>query len=211
MRAASRLRRAKRIGIFGGTFDPVHYGHLVCAEQLREAVGLDPVVFMPCFRQPHKPARSLSDPSHRLAMLRAAARRYPGFTVSDLEIRRGGLSFSVDTVLEMRSLIGPGPEIWLMLGMDAFIDLPAWKDPDVLRAECGFAVATRPGYTGTGGAGRKGRAQARRAAGRCRFIEITALDISSTGIRRRVARGKSIRFLLPDSVEAYVRRKGLYL
>lgn len=208
MRISSRLRGARRIGIFGGTFDPVHYGHLVCAEQLREAAGLDVVMFMPCSRQPHKPRYAPSSPAHRLAMLRAATRRRQEFLVSDLEIRRGGVSYTSDTVLELRSFLGKRPEMWLMLGMDAFLDMPGWKDPAAVERECRFAVATRPGYTGTGHI----RKTLKRAlAGKCRFVEITGLDISSTGIRRRVARGKSIRFLLPDPVEAYIKKTGLYL
>jgi nicotinate-nucleotide adenylyltransferase len=203
MRNPSRLAGARRIGIFGGTFDPVHYGHLVCAEQLREAAGLDIVMFMPCSRQPHKPRRLPSAASDRLAMLRAAVRKYEGFTVSDIETERGGVSYTADTVRQVRALAGNRPEIWLMLGMDAFLDIPGWKDPDLIFRECRFAVATSPGY--------RSKRVSRRVAAKCRFVEITALDISSTDIRKRAARGGSIRFLVPDPVEALIRRKGLYL
>jgi nicotinate-nucleotide adenylyltransferase len=203
----SSLSAARRIGVFGGTFDPVHYGHLVCAEQLRESAGLDFVLFIPCSRQPHKPRYVPSDPADRLAMLRAATRRYPAFKVSDMEIKRGGVTYTADTVAELRSLVGKGPEIWLMLGMDAFLEVPRWKDPEVVFRECRFAVATRPGYAR---AEYMTRAATRGLKRRCRFIEITALDLSSTDIRKRVARGKSIRFLLPEPVEAHIRKKGLY-
>lgn len=203
MRKPTRLAGARRIGVFGGTFDPVHYGHLVCAEQLREAVGLDIVMFVPCSRQPHKPRRRPSTASDRLAMLRAAIRKHEDFVVSDVETKRGGISYTVDTVRAVRALCGDGPEIWLMLGMDAFLDMPRWKDPDFILGECRFAVAARPGY--------RRRSVSRRVAARCRFVEITALEISSSDIRKRVARGKSIRFLVPHTVEALIRRKGLYL
>lgn len=208
MKKPSSLSGVRRLGIFGGSFDPVHYGHLVCAEQLREAAGLDLVMFMPCSRQPHKPRRIPSAPRDRLAMLRAATRKYQAFTVSDLEIRRGGLSYTSETVLEVRSLVGGTVEIWLLLGMDAFLDMPRWKDPDTVLAECRFAVATRPGYAGDG---RRQKALKRGLARKCCFADITALDISSTGIRKRVARGKSIRFLVPDPVEAHIGKTGLYL
>jgi len=201
------LLAARRIGVFGGTFDPVHHGHLVCAEQIREEVGLDIVMFVPCNRQPHKPRYVPAPAVDRLAMLRAATRKHPAFVVSDIETRRGGTSFSSDTILELRSLLGPGPELWLMLGMDAFLDLEKWKNPEVLIRECRFAVATRPGFDK---AGRAGGAPARALRRRCRFVGITALDISSRSIRGRVARGKSIRFLVPEAVEAHIRRKGLY-
>ncbi|MGD9140776.1 MAG: nicotinate-nucleotide adenylyltransferase [bacterium] len=207
MTRKSDLRAAGRIGVFGGTFDPVHYGHLVCAEQLREAVGLDVVLFIPCNRQPHKPGYVPSDPAHRLAMLRAATRRYPAFKVSDMEIRRGGVSYTAHTIRGLRGTVGAGPEIWLMLGMDAFLEVHRWKDPEVILSECRFAVAARPGYS----RGRyMARAVARSIRRKCRFVEITGLDISSTDIRKRVTRGKSIRFLVPRPVEAYVRREGLY-
>lgn len=203
MRKTNSIRRAGRIGIFGGSFDPVHYGHLVCAEQVSEAVGLDLVMFIPCCRQPHKPRFVPSRAADRLAMLRAATRNHRGFTVSDIEIKRGGISYTADTVAQVRSLAGSHPEIWLILGMDAFLDIPGWKDPDTIIRECRFAVATRPGY--------RRKAVSRRVRARCRFVEITALDISSTDIRKRVARGRSIRFLVPDPVEACIRRRGLYL
>jgi nicotinate-nucleotide adenylyltransferase len=206
MTGKNRLSAAKRIGIFGGTFDPVHYGHLVCAEQLREAAGLDIVLFIPCSRQPHKPRYRPSDPADRLAMLRAATRKYPDFLVSDMEIKRGGVSYTADTVAELRTLVGRGPEIWLMLGMDAFLEVHRWKDPEVVLRECRFAVATRPGYAREARRGRYTEALKRK----CRFVEITPIDISSTDIRRRASRGKSIRFLVPGPVEAHILRKGLY-
>ena len=207
MTERSDLSAAGRIGLFGGTFDPVHYGHLVCAEQLREAVGLDVVLFTPCSRQPHKPRYIPSDPAHRLDMLRAATRRYPAFKVSDMEVRRGGLSYTADTVRELRRRVGDGPEIWLMLGMDAFLEVHRWMNPQVIFEECRFAVATRPGYS----RGRyMNRAAARGLKRKCRFVEITGLEISSSDIRKRAARGRSIRFLVPRAVEAYVTKSGLY-
>lgn len=207
MTGKSDLSAAGRVGLFGGTFDPVHYGHLVCAEQLREEVGLDFVLFIPCSRQPHKPRYIPSGPSDRLAMLRAATRGYPAFRVSDMEIRRGGLSYTADTVQELRRSLGDGPEIWLMLGMDAFLEVHRWMNPEVIFRECRFAVATRPGYS----RGRyMNRAAVRGLKRKCRFVEITGLDISSTDIRKRAARGRSIRFLVPGAVEAYVLKNGLY-
>ena len=209
------LAGARRIGVFGGTFDPVHYGHLACAEQLREAAGLDAVLFLPCNRQPHKPRYKPSPASHRLAMLRAATRKYEEFLVSDLETRRGGVSFTVDTVTHLREILGHGPQIWLLLGMDAFLDVPRWKRPETIVRECRFAVAARPGYPESlehsksreYAKSRISRAITRRS----RFFEITALDISSTDIRKRVARGKTVRFLIPDIVASYIERTGLYL
>lgn len=208
MRRASRPGAARRIGIFGGTFDPVHYGHLVCAEQLREAAGLDVVMFMPCSRQPHKPRQTPSAPRDRLAMLRRATRGHEAFEVSNLEIKRGGVSYTSDTVLSVRALVGRRPELWLLLGMDAFLDIPRWKDPETIFRECRFAVATRPGYAKSASARKTLKSGLAR---RCRFVEITGLDISSTDIRRRVARGKSIKYLVPAPVETHIARSGLYM
>lgn len=194
--------RATRIGVFGGTFDPIHLGHLVCAEQLRDALGLDRVILIPCSRSPHKPRCRLAPSRHRLEMARLAVRGRRGLSVSDLEIARGGVSYTVDTVRQLRRRLGARAEIWLLLGADAYRDVAAWQDPQTVIRECCFGVAGRPGY-------RKitpswaGRA-------RTRFVRITPVDLSSTDVRLRVAAGRSVRFLVPGPVEAYIERHGLY-
>ena len=203
-RRARRPRSAdlRRLGIFGGTFDPVHYGHLICADQLSEALGLDLVVFVPCSRSPRKPGYRPAPARHRLEMVKLALGAVPGFTVSDIETRRGGASYTVDTVRQIRKIYGTQVELWLLMGMDAYLDVLSWKEPDAIFRECSLGVACRPGY--------RGRRHPGVARGKTRFIEITSVDISSTGVRHRLQQGRSVKFLVPDPVEAYIRRYRLY-
>jgi nicotinate-nucleotide adenylyltransferase len=186
----------ERIGLFGGSFDPIHLGHLICAEQLSEAIGLDRVIFIPCSRQPHKPEYVPAGAGHRLEMVRLATSGRPDLQVSDIEIVRGGLSYTVDTVVEMRRQLGSQAELWLLMGMDAYLDLKRWKRPELLAEECRFAVACRPGY--------QAREQPEFASGRTTFVTITEVGLSSTDIRERITDGRSIRFLVPEAVEAYI-------
>ncbi|MFZ1947909.1 MAG: nicotinate-nucleotide adenylyltransferase [bacterium] len=192
----------KRVGVFGGTFDPIHLGHLVCADQLREAFGLDQVIFLPCNRSPHKPRYRPAPVRHRIRMAELAVGDCRAFTVSDLEARRGGLSYTVDTVVELRRRLGPRVELWLLLGMDAYHEVRAWKKWEQVVQECFLGVARRPGYAraGLGGA----------VAAKTRFAQTAEINISSSDVRRRVRSGKSVAFLVPARVEAYVRRHRLY-
>ena len=193
----------KRIGIFGGTFDPIHLGHLVCAEQVREGIGLDSVIFVPCAIPPHKPDYVPAEAEHRLRMVELAIENTETFVCSDIEIRRGGISYTVDTIAELRKRVGREAELWLILGLDAYLEIGTWKQPERIAAECLLAVARRPGY-------RPDMASLKGFESRTRFIEITEIGVSSTAVRKRIAQGKSIRFLVPRSVEAYIRQKGLY-
>lgn len=188
--------------MFGGTFDPVHYGHLILADQLREALVLDRVMFVPANRSPHKPGYRPAPARHRLRMVELAVRGCKDFTVSDLEIRRGGVSYTVDTVRHLRTQYGRGVELWLLLGMDAYLEVPTWKDLETVLGQCFLGVARRPGYR----AARMPKAVSEKAV----FAETTPVDISSTAIRCRARLGRSIKFLVPPSVETYVKRCGLY-
>jgi nicotinate-nucleotide adenylyltransferase len=198
----TRGGRITRLGILGGTFDPVHYGHLVCAAQLREAFGLDLVLLVPCSRSPHKPHYRPAPSRHRLAMAGLAASRRKGLAVSDLETRRGGISYTIDTVKELREVLGPQVEIWLLMGMDAYLDVTAWKQSDSIVRECYLGVACRPGY--------RIRRLPRSISCRARFAHITAVEVSSTDVRRRLQDGLTIAFLVPERVEDYIKRHRLY-
>lgn len=190
------------MGIFGGTFDPIHCGHLICAEQLREALNLDLVVLVPCSRSPHKPRCRPASSRHRLRMAQLAVRGCKGLAVSDAEIKRGGVSYMVDTVKEMRARLGAGKELWLLLGADAYLDVATWKDPRTVIRECFFGVACRPGCR---------RVEVPKIARpRTRIVRITQVALSSTDVRERIGAGKSIRFLVPGPVAAYVKRHRLY-
>jgi nicotinate-nucleotide adenylyltransferase len=187
-----------KVGILGGTFDPIHLGHLRAAENAREGLELDRVVFVPARTPPHR-KDALASPLDRFTMAALAVQGHPDFLASDVEIRRDGPSFTVDTVEEWLRQ-HPGDSVFLVVGSDTFPEMTTWKDCDRLFSLCTVAVALRPG-AGEGKAA--GRPTARR-------VEGPGLEISSSEVRRRVASGGSIRYLVPDPVADYVGKRGLY-
>ncbi|MDQ0285516.1 nicotinate-nucleotide adenylyltransferase [Desulfofundulus luciae] len=198
----------KRLGIMGGTFDPIHYGHLVAAEGARHAFQLEKVIFIPAGRPPHKTGRKISDPHHRWIMTELAVASNPYFDTSSIEVERPGYSYTIDTVREVRNLY-PGAEIFFITGADAVLEILNWKNVNELLEMCWFIAATRPGYP-------LGNLK-RRLAGidpehvkRIIPMEVPALAISSTEIRARVQEGRPIKYLLPEPVEAYILNRGLY-
>lgn len=194
----------KRLGIMGGTFDPIHYGHLVTAEAARTCFCLDQVVFVPSGRPPHKEVGT-TDASDRMVMTQMAIVTNPGFSLSDIEARREGYSYSIDTVREFFDIYGPELELFFITGADAILSIPTWKDAADLLNMCTFIAASRPGFD---------LAELNKLPlawlERIRLFEIPALAISSTDIRRRVKQGDSIKYLLPEPVEHYILRYGLY-
>jgi len=185
-----------RIGLFGGTFDPPHVGHLALAEAARRRLRLDRVVFVPAGDPPHKRGRRLSPAADRLAMTRLAVRGLPGFEVSDLEIRRRGPSFTVDTLRRLAAR-DPGARLYLLLGADSLEEFPTWRDPAGIRRLATLAVAGRPGHRAPRGRGvvRIGGAE---------------LDVSSSRLRAQARAGHRLRVLVPDAVARYVERHRLY-
>ena len=219
---APARRPARRIGVYGGTFDPIHLGHLRAAEDARERLALDSVLFIPCGDPPHK-VRRLAPAAHRLAMVRLAIAGNPRFRVSPLEVEREGRSYTVDTLRALRHRVPSQTRLTLLLGIDAFVEIGTWKDYRSLFALADFAVWSRP-------PGARGRSRAllpvaarqdfcyaddqttliHDTGTRIQFLTVTALDISASDIRRRFARGQSVRYLLAPAVERYVTREGLY-
>ena len=189
----------RRIGLFGGTFDPPHLGHLLIAEWARERLRLDQVLFVPSGSPPDKRRRDLSSTTHRLAMTRRAVRGHPAFAVSTLESRRRGPSFTVDTLRALHRL-HPGARLFLILGEDRLPGLGRWREPREIARLATLAVAARPG-------------SARSAAARGRRVVRLGnppLAISSSAVRARARRGRSLRFQVPEAVERYIRRHRLY-
>jgi nicotinate-nucleotide adenylyltransferase len=206
-------RRAPRIGIFGGTFDPPHVGHLAAAEWARDQLELDRVVFVPAGTPPHKRGRARSTVAARLAMTRLAVRGQAAFAVSDLETRRGGPSFTIDT---LRTLAArePHASLYLILGEDNLDEFHAWREPEAILALATLVVALRPQpATNVGGAVRRRTACVVRGMGR-RGAVVTldnpGIDLSSSAIRARARGGHSIRYLVPPAVERYICRTRLY-
>jgi len=197
-----------RLGIFGGSFNPVHLGHLLLAQTACEQFDLDRVLFMPCAVQPHKQPRTLAPAEQRLAMVEAAIMDNPAFELLDIECRRGGISYTVDSLRELNQLY-PGDELHFMIGTDTLLELHGWKDIGTVLALCRFIVLARPGYD----VPVPGRLRLpapwpdRLLENVCRVRQV---DISSSDIRHRVAEGMGIRYLVPQSVEMMIREHHLY-
>jgi len=183
-----------RIGVFGGTFDPVHVGHLAIALAALESVPLDRVLFVPVRRSPLKDRDPLASTADRVAMLETAIASEPRFALSRAELEREGVSYTVDTLEQLRSQ----GELFLILGSDALADLARWRAPDRIRELATIIVAARPG------------APEPDAMHGARTFDAPRLDISSRELRARAARGMSLRYLVPDAVWEHIKRHGLY-
>lgn len=187
-----------RIGVFGGTFDPPHLGHLVVASDACRALGLDRVVWVPSAVPPHKRDTVQAPAEARLEMVRAAVDGDPRFEACDIELRRPGPSYTVDTLRELAAL-HPGAELVLLIGADNLREIPTWRDPEGILALARVAVLSRDG------AGVPPDAPIPATA-----VRVTRVDVSATEVRRRAAAGETIRYLVPDAVRALVERRGLY-
>ena len=195
-----------RIGIFGGTFDPIHLGHLIAATEMRHALRLDRVLFVPAARPPHKSTRHVSDDTHRLAMLRLVLTDNPAFGISTIELDRPGPSYTSDTLAALSTMLAPASLVFLM-GEDSLRDLPTWHQPDRIVSLAVLGVATRPGVVADLDAVFQAVPPAR---DRIRLVQIPLIGIEATDIRRRVAAGEPIRYQVPPPVEDYIRRHNLY-
>lgn len=182
-----------RLGIFGGTFDPVHHGHLILARAAREELGLDRVVFIPAGQSPHKTDHKPATAQDRLAMLQLALTGEDGFEVDDLELHRPPPSYTVETLRHLASS-RPNDEIILLLGADNVANFETWREPDEIRRLSQIALLDRTNH----------------AIPDNHPVVRRSIDISSTDIRNRISAGRSIRYLTPDSVCDYIRSKGLY-
>jgi nicotinate-nucleotide adenylyltransferase len=207
------------IGIFGGTFDPIHFGHLRTAFELLQSLRLSEMRFMPAGNPPHREV-TIASAEQRLEMVQAATQGQPGFVVDDREIRREGLSYSVDT---MRTLRADFPEraLCLIVGMDAFLGLPKWHQWRELLELAHLVVAHRPGWRAPS-MGPLGELLVDRGTGRindlhearagCIYIHaVTQLEISSTEVRKLIAAGRDPRYLMPDAVRAIIEKTGCYV
>ncbi|MBI3932584.1 MAG: nicotinate (nicotinamide) nucleotide adenylyltransferase [Acidobacteria bacterium] len=186
----------------GGTFDPIHLGHLRAAETAREGLGLDVVAFVPSHVPPHRRG-PLSAPLDRWAMVCLATAHHPAFVPSDAELRREGPSYTVDTLAALEAE-RPGDELVLIVGSDTYPEMADWRDPAGIFARCLVAVVERPGAPPL--------PEAPPAAGArgVRRVEGPAIEVSATSIRERVRQGRSVRYLVPDTVADYIARRSLY-
>jgi len=215
----------QRIGILGGTFNPIHYGHLAAAEEVRERLSLDSILFIPTALPPHK-QEAMPDAAHRMEMVRLAISGNPPFELSDIEVKRGGRSYTIDTIDALRSSL-PGAELYFLTGVDSFHEIKSWHQWERLLGRCAFVILSRPGYPFSELAAidfmkhaakdldRLDRGEMReitmRTATACLYLEkIPHYDISSTDIRERIRDGRSVKYLLPEPVERYIITNTLY-
>jgi nicotinate-nucleotide adenylyltransferase len=195
---------SRRIGVMGGTFDPIHHGHLVAAEEARWQFDLDQVVFVPTGRPWQKPVGvSPAEDRYRMTVLATASN--PAFTVSRLEVDHRGPTYTVDTLRRLRAAQPAGTRLFFITGADAVLQILTWKEPDQVLDLAEFIAATRPGFDLDRLIG-----QIPGAAGRVHRIEIPALAISSSDLRSRVARGAPVQYLVPDEVARYIHDHALY-
>ncbi len=209
-----------RVGLFGGSFNPIHFGHLRSAEEVREAMNLDLVYFIPAASPPHKIEGELAPAEHRLAMVRLATKGNRHFMVSDAEIRRFGRSYTVDTARHFLQTLRQSAGLFLMIGADLFADLETWKEADTLVTLCSLAVHTRVGPHESAqdavavlkrfGYVKQQDHYVHPSGQTLSFVQTTILPISATLIREKLQRRESIRYLMPPDVEEYIARHGLY-
>jgi nicotinate-nucleotide adenylyltransferase len=193
-----------RLGVFGGTFDPIHLGHLRAAETALEGLALDRVAFVPAGIPPHR-AEPSSSALDRYAMTELATAGHPRFAVSDIELRRDGPSYTVDTVAGLRKE-SPDAEVFVIVGSDTFPEMSTWKEHERLLALCTVAVVARPGEAAPAS---RGRSDGEPPKGVAR-VEGPGLAISASEIRDRVRQRKSVRYLVPDAVADYITKRSLY-
>ena len=191
-----------KLAIMGGTFNPPHLGHLICAEEVYDHFKFDKVTFVPSARPPHKDNSEILDAQHRYTMTLLATRDNPHFEVSRIELDRPGQSYSIETVREFKRKYGRDTEIYWIAGADSVLEMFSWKDVDELLSICKFVAINRPRYD---------LSQAdERFLKKVQLFRVTDVDISASEIRRRVRQGKSIKYLVPPDVESYIYENGLY-
>ena len=197
-------KTTKRIAVMGGTFNPIHYAHLISAEQVRAGLDYDKILFIPSARPPHKVAdANIIEPEHRYKMVLLAITENPHFEVSRIELERAGPSYTIETLKALKEGYGETTELAWIIGADSLIEYKVWRDFDEVLAQCVMIATTRPNYDLN-----RVPLEIRK---RVTTFPITGIDISATTIRERVRKGLSIRYLVPEEVQTYIDRHQLYL
>lgn len=195
----------QRIGVMGGTFDPIHLGHLMIAEAVWNEYRLDKILFIPSANPPHK-SNVLTSAKHRFNMALLATCSNPHFEVSSIEMERQGPSYTIDTIKELKQIYGDKAELYFIIGADSIKELPTWHNIDELLTLCHFVATRRPGYEPDLKLVEEDYKDAD-----IRVLETPELEISSTDIRRRIKKGYSIQYITTEQVQQYIRKEGLYL
>jgi nicotinate-nucleotide adenylyltransferase len=202
---------ATQIGLYGGSFDPIHNGHLIVARAIAEQLDLEKVIFLPSATPPHKHQEGLLDPAHRARMVQLAIEDEPCFTFSDFDLTRKGPSYTIDTVAHFHALLGPDTDLYWIVGADSLAELPTWhRAPDLVNM-CRIITAARAGWEQTAWDQlRDTLNDAQIASLKTGILQTPVIEISSTDIRRRIRQGRSIRYLVPEPIRAYIEKHGLY-
>lgn len=198
----------ERIGVLGGSFDPIHVGHLWLATLAADALQLDRVLLMPAARPPHKPRQRLTNAADRIGMVRLAINGDRRLDVSLIEMRRPGPSYTVDSLVELRATYGEATALFLIMAADTLAQIDGWREPDRILQLAEWAVGPRPGTPLPDPAALRARFGA--AAARIHLLSGPSLDVSGSDLRRRVAAGRAIRYLVPEAVASYISQRGLY-
>ncbi len=191
-----------RVGVLGGSFDPIHNGHLIIAESLREQLNLTQLLFLLSPRPPHKNIAALAPWQDRKEMIRLASKDNPHFQICDVEIKRSGLSYTAETIQQLTSRYGAGYRILFIVGADSILDISTWHKPEQVLASRSLVVVPRPGYD----LDNLDPAVVKQVT----VVQIPLIEISSSDIRQRIKEGRSIRYLLPLKVAAYIHQHDLY-
>ena len=212
-----------RIGLFGGTFNPIHFGHLRAAEEIQEFFQLKKIIFVPARIPPHKAEKTIVAPEHRLTMVKLAIQGNPFFETSDFEIQRNSKSYSIITIEYFKKILGLTASLFFLIGIDAFLEINTWKDFARLFSLTNFIIMSRLGYPQKVSAkllsvdgdknffyNSEGNYFVHSSGHKLFFQKITLLDFSSRGIRSRIKGKRSIRYLVPPNVENYIKKHGLY-
>ncbi len=197
-----------KLGVMGGTFDPVHTGHLIAAEEARVKLALDTILFVPAGRPWLKAGCFITPAAHRVQMVRLATESNPFFELSTIEVERPGHSYTVDTMRELRDRYGSKVELFFILGSDSVSGLPQWKEPEEILHLCSLAVMRRAG--GLPPEQKKSEQLLSGNRDKIVFVDMPVIGISSSDIRERVRKGLSVRYMVPDAVERYIAEEDLY-
>lgn len=201
--------KISRVALMGGTFDPIHFGHLIIAQEALSQFSLDEVIFIPAGQPPHKRNRIITPYEHRLTMTKLAIDSNPNFSISSLENERMGPSYTIDTVKYFIELLPHGSEVFFITGADAILDIPTWKDYQELIGLCNFIAATRPGYSLE-----KIKSVLHeiptQLVNKIHPMQVPLMDISSTDIRQKIFDNKSVRYQVPEKVLNYILENKLY-
>jgi nicotinate-nucleotide adenylyltransferase len=222
------VRVSSRVGLLGGTFNPIHNAHLAIARQVRETLGLDRVVMIPSGDPPHKPPQGLASAKDRYEMVRLALASEPHFGISDVEVRRPGKSYSIDTVRLLQHEYGKETRLYFLIGLDAFLEFPTWREPETLLTLCSFVVLSRPGLSFLAlsslpliprlpqaslidlDEGRRVRLDVQCGLQSLICLRVAPSTVSASDIRARIARGAPTAGLLPPAVESYILQHHIY-